>query len=112
MKFSKETESRIIAALLPRLTDRRLGLCGICGQRTWRVLNTFIAMPASTELEGQPPTSPDVSPTKASQDRILPFVGLVCTNCGNTHFLNLRILGLDELLLPAPEVSESLKLEE
>lgn len=88
MKFSKDVERKIIAALLDRLPGQTLGQCPLCHVTDWELVDAFVAItitpePLEVYLGGQ----------------ILPNAVLICQNCGNTHFLNLNTLGLKELLV-------------
>lgn len=92
MKFSPRVEEQIINALASRLPGRTLGACSICKTAQWQLVNGFVALiltdePQQIKLGGQ----------------ILPSAILYCTKCGNTHLLNLQVLGLDHLLTPESE---------
>jgi hypothetical protein len=89
MKFTPEVGQQIIAALGAKLPNRQLGNCTICGVTAWELVDAFVTIslsgePNAVQLGGQ----------------ILPNAVLVCTNCGNTHLLNLNRLGLGHLLKP------------
>jgi hypothetical protein len=95
MKYSKEVYERILAALSARLPGKKLGNCSICGELKWNIASTFVAI-TTTEEPHQVTLGP----------KIWPCVILYCTNCGNSHFLNVVALGLEELLVPEAQ-SES-----
>lgn len=102
MKFSKEVGEKILAAFRERLPET--ALCPLCHANKWELLDAFVAIVISYEpLEVR------------TAGQVLPSAVLICNNCGNTHFLNLNVLGLSEILTPeeiivTPE-SAQLKLE-
>jgi hypothetical protein len=78
-------------AAFKRLTElwtKKIGAtrtCSVCGTNKWNFSGGFINLtlsknPKSTLLGGPG----------------LPLVPLSCANCGNTHFLNLLILGVTQ----------------
>jgi len=109
MKWSQELEDQVLAALADRLPEKQLGACAICTQVSWQLLDSFATITASTEMSGKAIAGDEPveerTPSRFSADLVLPLVSLVCTNCGNTHFLNLLFLDLDHLV--APEESET-----
>lgn len=63
--------------------------CAICGQpSTWKYTDGLSAIAVSDDLSlpaGQGP-------------RRMPFITVFCSNCGNTIFLNLLAMGLQDLV--------------
>ncbi len=60
--------------------------CVMCGQQNWNMEPFIVPVPVSS----------DFSVKLGGQ--VLPLVSITCTNCGNTHFFNLAMLGLiDEI---------------
>jgi hypothetical protein len=89
MKYTEEVGQRIVAALRERLPGQKLSPCAICGTNAWVINTGYVRLaiqddPRSARLGGKG----------------FPMIALICTNCGNTHLLNLKILGLGELLEP------------
>jgi hypothetical protein len=93
MKWTKEVENRVLTALAERLPEQRLAACEVCHTTQWQVVQGFIT---SSVLE-QP------NRQRLGGGNMLPSVSLVCTYCGNTHFFNLIVLGLMDLLMPEDE---------
>ena len=98
MKFTDEVRARVLAALVERLPDQQLRACFLCGTTQWQLIDAFLAFEISTSMIGHRPVSSEIKPTVTSKDFTLPCVTMYCTNCGNTLFLNLVILGLTDLL--------------
>jgi hypothetical protein len=92
MKFSPKVREQIIGALLEKLPERKLGACSVCSVTRWELLDAF----APISLSGEPQLV-------NLGGQILPSIALICNNCGNTHLLNLNVLGLNHLLVPEPE---------
>ncbi|MBI4292519.1 MAG: hypothetical protein HY661_13665 [Betaproteobacteria bacterium] len=60
--------------------------CVVCGKTQWLIVDQFVTMTVAKEPNA-------VRLGGAS----MPLVPLVCTNCGNTHLLNLLVLGFSDL---------------
>lgn len=58
--------------------------CTVCGYCSWQIGN-FVALPLAVIPHMFNPFPKNT----------LPFVTVFCTNCGNTHFLNLLVLGFN-----------------
>lgn len=79
-----------------------VGKCPTCGDRKWQVLDHLVYSPIhyrSGMLIGGPN---------------YPHAGIICTNCGNTQFLNAVMIGLVESSQPPgaptnPEPGEAKK---
>lgn len=60
-----------------------IGKCPICSERRWMLIDHFIDLPiyrgGNVVIGGGPS---------------YPSVGLLCQNCGNTHFINAVISGI------------------
>ena len=93
MKLTAEKTLEIYVALLAKLPEQKLGPCPICSTTQWALAEAFFLIPDSTEM-----SLSEGNISKASRDRTLPAVALYCTNCGNTHFLSLKVLGLERLI--------------
>lgn len=104
MKFTDEVLKKITAALVERLPGKRLGNCSVCGVAKWRIADVFVALEATKRL-----TLQEEEKEKSllhADEHVFPSAVLLCTNCGNTHLMNLFILGLQELFAPEPEPQE------
>lgn len=64
-----------------------IGKCPICGTRSWVLLEDIV--------EVRPFQGGNLTVGGA----VYPYVGLMCTNCGNTNFINALVSGV----LKAPE---------
>jgi hypothetical protein len=60
------------------------GACTLCGHNDWRIASY---VPLGTS---QSPTQQNLG------GKIYPLVSVNCTNCGNTHLVNLLLLGFAE----------------
>ena len=87
MKFTPEFKARVVEALVAKLPDRRLGACSLCGTLKWTLVDAIVVTHTQEEF-----------PKIVLGGQSLPSIALVCTNCGNTHLLNLLVLGLGDLL--------------
>jgi hypothetical protein len=95
MKWDDEARQAVITALAERLPDQKIPRCVICGTWEWKLMDLIVAAPGSTDFVGR--RLPEKS--YASEDLILPLAVLTCSNCGNTHFLNVLMLGLAKVFL-------------
>ena len=85
MATKKEVQQRIIEALAKKVGEREMR-CSLCGDKNWLLTPEFHSIslsksPKKTVLGGQG----------------LPVVPLTCNTCGNTHMLNLIVLGFEDL---------------
>jgi len=80
----EQTRQRIIAALEAK-SKGPTGACVICGDNNWAI-GFFSPIPISFGAKGMSTFGP----------RIYPTVAIICNNCGNTHFINVRILGFTD----------------
>ena len=85
MTTAQETIDRITEALQQKIGDRELR-CPLCHHEQWQIPPSFLPLtlkktPRSFQLGGT----------------VLPTVPLICTNCGNTQLLNLKVLGFEDL---------------
>ena len=85
MPFTQEEREQISSAIQAKAPQ--VNRCPICLNQDWSLQDGF-AVPGiqdniSRIVIGGP---------------VLPSVVIVCTNCGNTHFLNALILGLQDLV--------------
>lgn len=60
-----------------------LGKCPLCGDRGWAILADFLKV-----------TSFSASSLTGFGDVAYPCFGVICNNCGNTHFVNAIKAGL------------------
>ena len=79
-----QTRQRILDAIEAK-RKAPWGACVICGDNAWRV-GIFSAIPVSFAA----------AEMGTLAEKIYPMVAIICGNCGNTHFVNLRILGFGE----------------
>ena len=92
MKYTKETSDRILAAIDERLPEGRVGPCPICGTTDWKLASGFVVLKVEARVRGMAFGGPAI-----------PCAAIVCKNCGNTHLMNLVVLGLEDLFQPEPE---------
>ena len=83
----REFAERALAAVNEKLGTRRL-LCQLCGLSEWALESEPAYVPVWDASSGK-------SLISGSKQRMLPLIALTCKNCGNTFFLNTRILGLN-----------------
>lgn len=62
-------------------------VCPLCQHSEWTVADGFTVFPLG-------PTS---NKLELGAGPVMPSVVLVCTTCGNSHFLNAKVLGINEL---------------
>jgi translation initiation factor 2 beta subunit (eIF-2beta)/eIF-5 len=82
--------------ILNRLTERvgEYKPCAVCGKHDWLLQDKFANIPLVSDPSGN--RLPQYAP-------MMPNVALVCQNCGNTHFINLLVLGFDLKSLKADD---------
>lgn len=85
MKFTSEVANKIGEAIKSRGAPRT---CVLCGTNQWTLADGFYYFT----------TQEDFSNFVLGGGRGLPCAALICNNCGNTHFINLIQLGLQDLL--------------
>ena len=79
MTDSDQLQKLIIQAIEQKMPD---AVCPLCKSPDWNVQLGTSFLPLKIE---------SASGSSWSQNA-LPGVALICGNCGNTHFLNLRVL--------------------
>ena len=84
MALTKEAQKQISQAVNARAESLRA--CTVCGHTTWTIADAVVTLPGQAHLGAVTPGG-----------RVLPSAALVCDNCGNTHLLNLLVLGLGHL---------------
>jgi hypothetical protein len=95
-KKNVSIRERIVAAINEKRMPNTVILpCAICAHRNW-VIGNFIPLPFSIQ--------PDLF--NPFGEKIYPLVTVICSNCGNTLFVNIRVLGF------SPEEWPSLALDE
>src|SRR4051812_47429825 len=92
MKFSEEIAEKILVALRQRLPDQKLSRCAICGTAAWVFHRGYVRLTVQEDLVAT-----------VLGGKAFPLIALICTNCGNTHLLNLGVLGLADLVKPDTE---------
>ncbi len=83
------------AAVLKRIVDKLAGKgktqkCAMCGVNSW-VVGQYVTLQTSQEV----PVLPNPYAFRPSTSNY-PTVAVFCSNCGNTQFVNLLILGFTE----------------
>lgn len=63
--------------------------CAVCGNPTWTIGPAYVVLPALKD-----PRSLALSHAGLESYPLFP---INCNNCGNTHFLNLLVLGIGDL---------------
>jgi len=84
MASKKEVLEKIIAAVNEKTGGQKP--CNLCGQVKWHLPDKFVVIPVGNDPAGIELGGPAMS-----------LIPLVCTHCGNTHLLNLRILGFTDM---------------
>jgi hypothetical protein len=87
MKWSEKVEERIVMALDARGAAKSCPLCQL--EKTWTLVQGYAIVKVSDDTLPNP-----MQPPKS----YFPCVLLLCNNCGNTHFINLLRLGLDDVV--------------
>ena len=82
MPTRQQVEEKIIARLMEKTGGRHA--CSMCGNQEWFVQDKFAAVPLSDD-----PTNMNFG------GPAMPTVPVICVKCGNTHFVNLLVLGFD-----------------
>ncbi len=85
MALKKEAREQISQAVNAHADSMRA--CAVCGHKAWTLADGMLTLPVRDSLD-----------VLNSGDRVLPSAAIVCDNCGNTHLLNLLVLGLGHLL--------------
>ena len=91
MKLTDDDRMRMRKAFLSKeKAVPMLPPCVLCGETSWQLDTDFAAVEASADKRN----------IKSSMEResLFPLMTLICGNCGNTHFINLRIIGVDDLI--------------
>ena len=94
MASKDEVGSRVLAAIQAKTGGQKA--CVLCGHVQWTVNTAF-----SPIQVGSSPTEATFASGKA-----MPTVAMICTHCGNTHLLNLLVLGFSEAELPSLKIDE------
>lgn len=84
MPSEKDVKERLVKAIQEKTGGQKP--CSICGRQQWSVSTQFTAVTVSND-----PRAIQLGGT------ILPSVPIICSHCGNTHFLNLLVLGFTDL---------------
>jgi hypothetical protein len=72
--------------VIQRKTGGRKFVCSICGYSNWQVQADMVPLHIEEDLNSVSVGGPS-----------LPVVPIVCVNCGNTHLLNIFVLGVGHL---------------
>ena len=89
MTLSKEKQDKIIEKIneaIKKKSKKTDFECPICTNTQFLLVESFTNDPLADHIGG--------NLTLGGQ--VLPSAPIVCTNCGNTFFLNTKILGLNE----------------
>jgi len=79
----EDVQRRLLDALQSKTGGQKP--CALCGKIQWHVIDGFVFLPTPKQ------------PSKVvAGGRGMPVLPLVCGNCGNTHLLNLFMLGFSE----------------
>lgn len=83
----KSYEDTVMIAALEKINEKiEDAPCPLCAQSDWQLSNRFTTMPtAKNACEEE---------LFLEIHKIIPFAMLACRNCGNTHFIDLKILGI------------------
>jgi len=78
------SNEEIVQRIIQKLSDKTgpMRPCSLCGHAAWTVGNQYVVV----SLSPQPTQSRLGGP-------VYPTIGVICSHCGNTHLLNLLILG-------------------
>lgn len=87
MKWSPEIQERFLAAVRDRLPGGKVRPCPLCGNDGWFLADGFVQVIIQPEIPGI-----------VLGGETLPSFAIVCKRCGSTQLLNVRVLGLDDLL--------------
>src|SRR3972149_4626219 len=87
MAFTPKEQQRILSVIRSRVPA--LHGCAVCGHPNWTLADGIVAF-AIQETPG----------VFTIGGRTLPCVAIICNNCGNTHFLNVLVLGIGDLAEP------------
>jgi hypothetical protein len=98
------TEKEIFAKIQRALVEKTGGSrpCVVCGQNRWILETRFVRLPVTR----------DPKQYQTDENCGFPYQPICCGSCGNTHFINLIVLGhpngeLDGLVYPPDEESSS-----
>ena len=89
MALSEEKIKEVITKLeevIKRKTGKTDFKCPVCTNENFIVVDGFASNFLTDQLEKN----------IVIGGRILPSVLIICSNCGNTHFLNTKVLGLND----------------
>lgn len=84
MGFTQKEKNEIYRVLTKKAP--KAAICTICGKVDWTMQDGFIFLPIQTDLK-----------KLTVGGKGIPFILLECKNCGNTHLLNVILLGLGHL---------------
>ncbi len=86
--FTPEVRERVLAAFSKRVPVLH---CPVCQHNAFTIVDGFVSPPVYGNFWLGQKTSG------------LPSIALVCDNCGNTLFINMGALGLENLVSPSQE---------
>lgn len=86
MKYSEEVGARIIARLNQVAPNLK---CPLCQTDNWVIANGYVFLPVHQH---------SFAFLRGGGSGELPCAAITCKVCGNTHLLNLVMLGLGDLL--------------
>jgi hypothetical protein len=81
------SNEEIVQRVIQKLTEKTGGMhpCPVCGHAAWTVGNQYVVIslsPQPTEIHMGGP--------------VYPTIAIICSNCGNTHLINMLILGFSQ----------------
>lgn len=85
--FTQEQKERIISALKERAPQA--GACPVCHRTQWTISEGMVYLTIQQQTRSINIGGPGY-----------PMAAIICTNCGNTQFLNLIVLGLKDMSEP------------
>jgi len=85
VSFTEKERNEIIAALTAKVPNPPP--CAICGRQQWMVQKKYIVLLLQEDINNL-----------TLEGQSLPCAAIICSNCGNTHLLNLFMLGLKHLV--------------
>jgi|SRR5579862_1204756 len=95
MASKAEVGKRLLAAIQERTGGQKP--CVLCGHTQWTVNTAFTAIQVSKN---------PLETVLGGPGQAMPTVAMICTHCGNTHLLNLLVLGFTEAELPSLKIDE------
>lgn len=84
----------VVRSILSKLEQKGAARrCAMCGKQAW-VLGQYVTLTVLSQPGAAPP--PDPYAFRPQPPAHYPMVSVFCSNCGNTHLINLLVLGFLE----------------